>query len=74
MVEERYYRLSLLKKIDSGAEWKYIYLRVYRNGELEITHKEINSSNDFLNSKLEEITKEKCSKDLNDSGYDFTYG
>lgn len=71
MTEERYYKLSLLKRTDSV--WENIYLKVYENRELEITHKEISSSG-FLNSKLEEITKKENTKIINDSEYDFTYG
>ncbi len=67
MAEERYYKLSFLEKTDSGATWEEIYLK--SRGEIQMT----NLSN-YKNSKLEEISKEKYTKDINDSQHDFSYG
>ncbi len=69
-MEEKYYKLSLLRKTEGGAEWQNIYFKVYGNGEPELVEEPSN----FLNSKLEKISKKEHTKRINDSQHDFSYG
>lgn len=57
-----YYKLSLLRKTENGAEWENIYFKIEKSKPKLIGHG-IAQRKSPLNSKLEKVSEEKI-KDL----------
>jgi hypothetical protein len=66
-----YYKLSLLRKTESGAQWEKFYIK-FEDNNATILDKEAHSS--LLNSRLEKISEEDAKKAINDSNVDLSYG
>lgn len=65
MAKEEYYKLSLLKKTEDGAEWENIYIKTGEDPKI-VAHIPQTRTIGTLNSKIEKISNEAVSELLND--------
>jgi len=66
-----YYKLSLLRKTGSGAQWEKFYIK-FEDNYATIVNKEVHSS--LLNSRLEKISEEDAKRAIKDSDSDLSHG
>ena len=64
-----YYKLSVLRKVEHGADWETIYIQVDEGKPKIMLHD--SPIGHPLNSKIESVTKEEFQKVWNDSRADF---